>query len=153
MPCAGILRGAKQPRVFSSGVSEETRGRRRGERGRAPRFEGEGLEVRVAGAVVWVDGRRAALGTAEPGSSGQDWPRQLAGVRFFSRAPLRCGRPPSRRQSRRLLWGWGSGGEEEDALSPVQPPSELRHRQFPAREVPDLQGFASKLLEIPAVSL
>lgn len=36
---------------------------------------------------------------------------------------------------------------------PGAPPSEPRHRQFPAREVPDLQGFASKLLEIPAVSL
>lgn len=150
MPCAGILRGAKQPRdeILGEG-SEEKSGWRRGQGGRAPRFPGERLEVRVAGAGLGADGRSGAAGTAETGSSGQDRPGQRSAGRFFFRALLRCGREPGRRQTGGCF---GAGGEEE-ALPPVQPPSKLRHRQFPAHEAPDLQNFASKLLEIPAVSL
>lgn len=74
------------------------------------------------------------------------------GVPFFFRALLRCGRRPSRR----LLRGRGSDAGKAEApppTPPAQPPSELRRSRAPARGVPDLQGFASKLLEIPAVSL
>lgn len=48
--------------------------------------------------------------------------------------------------------GLGERREGGRGALPGVPPSKLRHRQFPAREVPDLQSFASKLLEIPAVS-
>lgn len=88
-----------------------------------------------------------ALGAAETGGTGR------AALR---RAPLLAGSAQvrqNRRQSGRLPGGRGSGREGEEPLAPEQPPPRLRHGRSPAREAPDSQGFASKLLEIPAVSL
>lgn len=63
--------------------------------------------MQVAGVVVRVDGRRGAQGTMRT--------EALACASFF-RSLLRYGRRPGRRHGRRLLWGWGSFGEEEEAL-------------------------------------
>lgn len=115
-------------------MSEEMSGLRRGDRGRAPLFQGESLEVRVVRVVVWVDGRKGARCTAETGSSGQGFP--FVGL---------SGAPRARQSGRLPRAGERQGGERASLGAPTP--------GVPAHEDPDLRNFVPKLLNIPAYGL
>lgn len=105
-------------------MSQEMSGHRHGDRGRAPLFQGERLEVRVVRVVVWVDGRKGARGTAETGSSGQ-------GVSFVG---LCSGAAERRERGKAAAAGGRRVAGEEDEPLPVQAPAVLRHKELQPAE-------------------
>lgn len=148
MPCAGIFRGAKQPSDEIWGVRGDAWTGRWGERkgsallslrgkagGAGGGSRGFGL---AAGEGLRARRRRGAAGRTARGS--------------FRRALLLSGSAQVR-QTAEPAAALGPGERRGGGRGAPPRAAELRRSRAPAREVPDLQGFASKLLEIAAVSL